>query len=150
MSAYIVSPHEINYLVQSAGLLATQQPPLTWVWDVNRSNGCVKSGTLHPGDRAAQERIGQLLQVENLRSVEYRYSQIEPHKPEEYTPTPITLKENPVQVIKSCHYYEYQSCEHPGWETSEACAFIQALEKAAMRALPGYKSAIWGAPTASQ
>jgi hypothetical protein len=27
---------------------------------------------------------------------------------------------DPVQVLKSCDCYEYQSCEHDGWEDSEA------------------------------
>lgn len=53
---------------------------------------------------------------------------------------------NPVQVLKSCDCYNYQSCEHEGWMASEAHAFIQALREAAIDALPGYEQAVWGAP----
>jgi hypothetical protein len=53
---------------------------------------------------------------------------------------------DPVQVIKACDCYEYQSCEHDGWADSEACRFITSLRKGAAHALPGYDGADWGAP----
>jgi hypothetical protein len=51
-----------------------------------------------------------------------------------------------LQVLKACACYAYQSCEHSGWEASEAHAFIQALKDKAVRTLPGYGDAVWGAP----
>jgi len=51
-----------------------------------------------------------------------------------------------VQVLKSIDCLDYQSCEHPGWAASEAKAFIDRLQSAAIHALPGYEAAIWGAP----
>lgn len=53
------------------------------------------------------------------------------------------LPVEPVAVLKACDGYEYQSCEHPGWATSEACAFLDALRRRMIRALPGYESASW-------
>jgi hypothetical protein len=37
----------------------------------------------------------------------------------------------------------YQSCEHPGWEESEARKFCQQLTEGAIARLPGYEAAAW-------
>jgi len=50
---------------------------------------------------------------------------------------------SPVAVLKACDGYEYQACEHPGWEASEAHAYINALRRRAIHALPGYDEAAW-------
>jgi hypothetical protein len=52
----------------------------------------------------------------------------------------------PVQVLKSCNAFRYQACEHDGWESSEACSFIDSLREKAISCLPGYEDASWGAP----
>ena len=49
----------------------------------------------------------------------------------------------PVQAIKLVHCYEYQSCEHDGWETSEAHRFTTALLSSLEHSLPGYDDAPW-------
>ncbi len=49
----------------------------------------------------------------------------------------------PVEVLKACSCYEYQSCEHDGWERSEAFRLIEAIRHAAIAALPGYEDADW-------
>jgi hypothetical protein len=53
---------------------------------------------------------------------------------------------NPVQVLKSCNCYEYQTCEHPGWKRSQAHTFIETLKATAIRKLAGYEKADWGWP----
>ena len=50
------------------------------------------------------------------------------------------------EVLKATDCYEYQSCEHPEWPSSNAHDFIQALRKDAWRLLEGYEEAPWGAP----
>lgn len=40
--------------------------------------------------------------------------------------------------------YEYQSCEHDGWETSAAHAFCRALKDHMLAHLPGFEAAPWG------
>ncbi len=52
----------------------------------------------------------------------------------------------PVQVIKSCRCYEYQSCEHDGWATSKAKEIIERIVNRAINELEGMEDAIWGAP----
>lgn len=49
----------------------------------------------------------------------------------------------PVAVLKLIDSYEYQACEHPEWETSEAHAFCSALRRALIHELPGYDEAAW-------
>jgi hypothetical protein len=62
-----------------------------------------------------------------------------PGMPEAIEP-PATI----VEIAKAVSCYEYQSCEHDGWETSEAHAFCQALTEALLHSLPGYDAAPWG------
>lgn len=45
------------------------------------------------------------------------------------------------QAAKSIHCYRYQACEHPDWPTSLACAFVEAVERPLLRAVPGYEMA---------
>lgn len=50
-----------------------------------------------------------------------------------------------VEALKAIDGYEYQACEHDGWEASEAKAFCEALRRALIGALPGYDAAdTWG------
>jgi hypothetical protein len=59
----------------------------------------------------------------------------------EYRPHPVRL--DPVQVLKAIRCYEYQSCEHAGWCTSEAKQFCLILTDYAVSQLPGYEVAAW-------
>jgi len=54
---------------------------------------------------------------------------------------------HPVITLSLISCYEYQSCEHPEWRTSEARAICEALRKLAIRNLPGYDEAPWHADT---
>ncbi len=91
------------------------------------------------------------LAVECHASVRYRY-------PSGPLPGPITFEDGPVvcddrlrlyqkltpvQVIKACDCYCYQSCEHPGWDQSEAKHLIECIREAAIALLPGYEAAAW-------
>lgn len=47
-------------------------------------------------------------------------------------------------IAKQIANYEYQSCEHEGWEHSESHAFCRALRESLLRSLPGWAEAPWG------
>jgi hypothetical protein len=103
------------------------------------------------------DRIGQALLAENVRSVIFRYRQCEPVGPYRHVPTyvgavssEVTRTLTALDVIKLAHCLEYQSCEHPEWETSWARAFLQSVVDAAVRELPGYDDAPWGLYTTTQ
>lgn len=146
MSAYVVSLPHINALVEAA-----QRPgkdhfgPVSWYWG-NPSRS--RKAEWNEGDS-----IGKMLLAENIKSVAYRYR--EPETSNEL-PGPIPLPtvegytfEHPrislgqVAILKALDGYEYQSCEHPGWEKSEARAFCEALRSRMIHELPGYDDAEW-------
>jgi hypothetical protein len=151
MSAYIVDRDHIAYLIEAAmsQRMLRGSPRLSWYWEGRRYE-------LDPGASEGPESasaVGQMLWDENIASVRYRY-------PDDGDDLPGPVGEafvylhgwtradapDPVQVFKSIACYRYQSCEHPGWEKSQAFAFCDALERAAARALPGWDDATWGAP----
>lgn len=126
MSAFIVSTEAITVLVEAAR---------RWV-----------SGYEHDGEwktvkQLDAREIGQMLMAENAKSVNFRYR--ESAAPGLFHPvrTPEILSAPPMVVLRTLHCYEYQACEHDGWEASEAHAFIRALEGRAIRKLPGYGDA---------
>lgn len=87
------------------------------------------------------QEIGQKLVDENFRSVNYRYDEAE----EPYTFLNVVLRRAyaPVEVIKACDSYYYQTCETPGWEETDAWAIVHTLRKRAIRQLEGYDEAAW-------
>jgi hypothetical protein len=156
MSAFIVGEEHIRYLV-NAGLsrVIRKGYGLNWYLDG------VRVGTLDGGDNS-DDLTGQMLWDENFKSVNHRYNNGDD------LPGPLGLGRtapkykhrldfdrksiDPVQVLKAIKCYEYQSCEHEGWEKSSANAFCEALRFAAIAALLGYDDAQWEvtAPVASK
>ena len=138
MSAFIVNKSHINAMLLAA--LFNKYESLTWY---------------HKGERRqlTQDNIeatGQMLLDENIKSVSYRYSDSPvtdlPGKIDADYLIPFKFKylehiPSPLETIKITECYEYQSCEHPDWETSEARAFCQALIDIKITALPGYDKA---------
>lgn len=53
---------------------------------------------------------------------------------------------DPVQVLKTCDYIEYQCNDAHTWPRSEAENIIQTIRAQATRALSGYADAVWGMP----
>lgn len=117
MSAYIVEKEHIDYLVKAI----------------------IKYGL-----RTDANQVGKMLWTENIKSVNYRYSETTPPYEYKYSEAP---EIEPVQLIKSIHCYEYQSCEHPSWEDSESRWLMKLLMNNSIIDLPGYCEAKWGAPT---
>lgn len=135
MSAYIVNREHISYLV-----LAAEAYGLNW------SHGN-KDHRIRRGDYDEMVRAGQMLWDENTRSVNARYRSND--EPLTFSERDLPLKAMTfpgVQVIKAAQCLRYQSCEHEGWEQSEACAFISALINSASYHIAGYDDAAWGAP----
>lgn len=155
MSAYIVDKDHILFLINAAMSRRINPHGFSWWFEPNG-----KRDQIGYGDYEKATEIGNLLWLENVKSVSARY----PGESSGTLPGPIggsfviekrdlsaTFDEvDPVQVLKSCDCYEYQSCEHAEWKSSEAKAFIDALRKDAWNALPGYDAAEWGAPKANR
>jgi len=95
------------------------------------------------------DELGRLLISENVKSVLHRYADIDALEMAQYAdmiedyayrsvPTPLP---SPAALIKAAHGFKYQACEHDGWEASDACAIIDALEASLIQALPEYRDA---------
>lgn len=146
MSAFVLAREHIAFLVNAA-FRRRQGETLYYHWD-GGGHQC------QPGDSDAAVRIAQVLWAENVASVAHRYSGDARSKLPgmvrdaeagfEYGRHEWDHREpNWVQVLKACDCYAYQSCEHPGWDGSEARAIIEAIRSMAIHALPGYYEAAW-------
>lgn len=92
---------------------------------------------------------------ENIRSVRTRY----PNDKRDELPGPCILplhivvapehfqhrnwRLEPVAILKMADGLEYQSCETEDWPQTVAYGLLQAIRRAAIRALPGYEKAPW-------
>ena len=158
MSAYVVSDNHLAYLVH-AGLAYGRRSPVRWqAPDTEEPPGLADHEAGSPWGPTSLETMQRkqrtltkdtadttmlMLYAANVVSVNYRYDQAEPyeHIPRYRHSDRHNL--NAVAVLKALNGYEYQACESPDWERSEAHAFCQALKGAAIHALPGYDEAAW-------
>ncbi len=137
MSAWIVSRQHIDVMVDAA----------------------IRSGLV---EASQADEVGRMLWKENLVSVAYRYPRDKDGKrpgPTDFrdadvdtytfTPLPKEIVDvwnlNPdAALAKTVGCYEYQSCEHPGWRDSPACALSSRLCEL-VREHDGYGDCIpWG------
>lgn len=93
------------------------------------------------------DEIGHILWHENHRSVNARYS--EDTRTPLYRYKPLALSR--IAVLKAIDCYEYQSCEHSGWDDSTARALMLKLSTALENYYTGnpretkeYEDAAWG------
>lgn len=107
MSAWIVSKRHIDAIVTAA----------------------INAG-LSRGKTADQ--LGDMLWRENVASVSYRYREARPDVFYRFEPNALN---DPWSLVKQLDCYDYQSCEHPEWEASEARALIENLRAHTMAAL---------------
>jgi hypothetical protein len=132
VSAYVVATPHINALVRLAleGPIGVPvDPGNTW------HSIYFGDGRLTP-DRA--DELGQALLRENLRSVNYRYSEHRRRPAYKYNGgRQLTVPE----AILAISGYHYQACEHPGWERSEVYRFLFRLLDAVASRVPGVSEA---------
>lgn len=160
MSAYIVSKEHIDYLIR-AGLdlpkRMSYNDVLRWTvpheertTDYERGEAwgmtAIQTYKDHLRELSIETSasVGQMLIRENHLSVCHRYDEnpkVEAVDPYEFERSRKPL--DPVQVLKAINCYEYQSCEHPDWEDSEANRFCESLRNTAIHVLPGYEEADW-------
>jgi len=154
MSAFVVAGVHIDAMLTAALRLAPPHGvrPLRWFWPaidaVSDSGSWTSDELLRQAPERRRElsdvnagRVGAMLLAENRRSVDHRYDEQEWEEP--YLFTELPGRPDPVVVLKAIACYRYQSCEHPGWPSSEAAAFCDALQARAIDCLPGYATAPW-------
>lgn len=123
MSAFVVTNEHINVIVTAANYPA--------------------SIALH---------LGRMLLSENIASVAHRYrlgadsEELQGYEAQvaEYAFEPVAA--SPAQVLKAIACLEYQSCEHPGWDGSEAQRFLEVFETQYIhhKGTFAYEAAAWG------
>jgi hypothetical protein len=132
MSAFVVSEVHINSLLSWANLnrvypIHSQEPgrPLTLDFSVTDD----------------LSEMAQTLMDENTKAVNIRYHEHE--TPLDIFFVFVNARISPVQVLKACNCYDYQSCEDPAYEQTLAAQIIQHIRMAAIHKLPGYDAAAW-------
>jgi len=164
MSAFVVSKAHIDLLVAAAirgprperGIMPdTTWQTLRWWSKPAREIRSMDLQELQGFRREAQperaSEIGWMLLLENVRSVQYRYSDAGDDLPgpvsaywrEPYAWQDPGYRLSVVEALKALDCYAYQSCEHAEWEDSEAAQFAEALRRALVHALKGYEDAPW-------
>lgn len=135
MSAFLVSKHDIDVLVTAY---------------------CDLEPTLRRSERAIdgainQTALGKLLWLENAVSMEFRYA-LKKRDPDRYRNMLAKvgcyvftrLEAKPAVIAKAARCYDYQACEHGGYERSAAYNIAAAVMKRFPETLPGYSRAPWG------
>lgn len=89
--------------------------------------------------------IGRMLVATNVASLMHCYSDdtmetlpgpIDKDRLRDYSFQATRVAISPIVLLKILACYEYQSCEHPGWKTSDAKMFCDKLRQVAEAALP--------------
>lgn len=127
MSAFILNEYHLSILGRAASAASTH------------SGRQIRTGY----DAITSEMHAQTLYAENVRSVQYRYSESGAAPVMTFDSRAFRGILDPVQVIKAAHCYEYQACETPDYERSEAAKLIARIIAVYSRILPGYEAAQW-------
>ena len=138
MSSFLVSGAHIDLILWAAQHLVVRgRRPIRW-----EHNG------LHDLNYLGPDVTGQMLVTANSAAVKAGLrnkaladsldTSVYVYRP------PLDRGWSVVEALKALHCYEYQACDAPDWETTEAHAFCRALEHALIASLPGYSEAPWG------
>lgn len=168
MSAFVVDKKHIDLMVRAAlNAHPAGQPGVTrncsW-WRVNEDGQYAGWRELNrhaetmEGDDYKQyftpSELGQMLVNENVASVCGRYPDCDadtgdlPGPCDAYYMGPYVYTDpmrdlTPGQVFRAIDCLDYQSCEHDGWRTSEAFAFLTTLRKAYCDRIATLENAEW-------
>jgi hypothetical protein len=126
MSAFTVTNTHINALVRYASR--------------NDISVFYSNPTMRLNVSGNEQKVAQLLLDENIKSVNYRYSEKESGHIEYDQGAPMLTA---IQAIKAAQCLRYQSCEHPTYEGSIAELLVEAIISDAIPRLEGYNEAQW-------
>lgn len=158
MSAFLVNRRHIDVLVSLALNGPTDQRGMPTTrrdqWDCYRPRwiiggklrGVHDDATTYSGEEYSPTDLGRMVWRENLASVQYRYadeSDVWMESVELYEYRAPGCRVTVGDGMKALDCYEYQSCEHPEWEASEAHAFCRSLRLRLCSMVPGYSDGPW-------
>ena len=157
MSAFIVDKVHIDALVTAAMELTPGEHSsgLRWIVPNPSKPGGYEAKELGYFDKIRASEVGQMLWAENLASIHGRYpdtaetdsnypgpADFESYQVGRYEWEHVPGIIDPLAIVDAISCYEYQSCEHDGWRTSEAQIFCDALKDKMIRRLPR-KMSVW-------
>lgn len=90
------------------------------------------------------EAVFRVLERENGASLAARYSEDRGVIGGQLDRRAMVTEYPLITIIKACHCYAYQACEHRAWPDSHAKTIVERIEEHAVRHLPGYDAAPWG------
>ncbi len=151
MSAYIVDKRHIDALITAADRHAGRlHDSFTFV--DNEGNRHILSRTGEDSTQVSHyfgrdirttyhsfNTFGAYLWQENTNSVNARYAEQSETEAYHWRGIDVTT----IQALKAVDCYEYQSCEHEGWNGSLAQSFCTILRKRLVQDLPGYDDGHW-------
>ncbi len=86
-------------------------------------------------------KVAEMLNIENLKSVNHRYNEGEQISYEFTYYDLLDMVYTPAEIAKAIDGLEYQSCEHDGWDSSEAKATLGRMRKHLLTKMRGYEDA---------
>ena len=139
MSCYIIETRYIKRIVLSFRqyFLQTQHTSQICIPGEDNYSDITEIDTL--------KRIGQVLIDQNYRSYNTRYDELEQPNIFEITGQDLMYMSRltPVETLKALASYDYQSCETPDWQQTDAYKLVGFIRYCAISALPGYNDAKW-------
>lgn len=86
--------------------------------------------------------IAKILKQANVDSVNHRYNESDKPSRAKYKPE-ATAFISPIQIVKLCNCFDYQSCEVDDYDDSDAARIINSIRSNAITNIPGYNDAAW-------
>ena len=90
------------------------------------------------------DAAGDILACQNYRSVNYRYRESHPTPVYRFRFHSLPPATELVTILKACACYDYQACETPDYERTEAARLVARIRNKAIELLPGWGDAPWG------
>lgn len=157
MSAFMVPTEHVRAMVNAGLRNREHDGPLSWsvrqLTDDERARAYqpgepwgagidqVALETCHQLTRETAGTVGAMLLAQNRRSVDFRYDETDI---EDVYLHGRSSERPPAAMLKAIACYEYQACETPDWEDTEAARFCQALRFHLIRQLDGYDAeGVW-------
>jgi hypothetical protein len=149
MSAFMVSKNQIDAIIAVVACGPSHSEK-----DARRWEDSMKWADILPRTEDPLGELGNVLIHENILSINARYPDTVgtperlPGPCEPYWLVPYVFHSparipTVVEALKLIDCYEYQSCEHDGWKTSQAKRVCEKLRGNLITALPGYEAAKW-------
>jgi|TARA_R100000789_G_scaffold100171_1_gene109042 hypothetical protein len=135
MSAFMVSDKHINTL-------------LTWTNANYQGRIYTQKKDFDSSNANDLQLMANVLKGENIRSLEARYGNNTAEEMADFEKDILFNFTNgrefkPVEIIKLCNCYDYQSCESDDYDTTTANKIIKSIRACAVSMLPGYDQAKW-------